>query len=69
MLMLTNPPAPSQARGRESAARRLAYRRLAATILGLDVPSMAVQLQVQRTGLLRAEASFAELECLEAQAS
>jgi hypothetical protein len=61
MLMLTKRPAPSHARGRESAAQRLAYRRLAAAILGLDVPSMAVQLQVQRTGLVP-EPTFAQLE-------
>jgi hypothetical protein len=50
MLMLTTRPALHQAAGSETAARRLAYRRLAATILGMDVHSLTGHLQAQRIG-------------------
>jgi hypothetical protein len=50
MLMLTTRPALHQATASEPAARRLAYRRLAATILGMDVHSLTSDLQAQRIG-------------------
>jgi hypothetical protein len=62
MSMLTTRPSVPETDGPETAARRMAYRRLAATILGVDVHSLAVQLQAQRTGNAFEAAALMKLE-------
>jgi hypothetical protein len=67
MSMPTPHPASLEtAAGPEAAARRRAYRRLAATILGLDVHSLAAELQAQRTGNALDAVALMELESVSA---